>query len=72
MLDDEDSLKKIRLNIKIFKENRNIFDEKHDRTHRLHNNMFNINIKRILKTIMIDVISKSGLNLMKVLFDALI
>ena len=72
MLDDEDNLKKIHLNMKIFRGNKNIFDEKHNRTHRLYNDMFDTDIERISKTIIIDVISESGLNLMKVLFDALI
>ena len=72
MFDDEGSLKRIRFNMKIFKENKGIFDEKHNRTHRFYNNMFDINVERISKTIMINVISKSDLNLIKVLFDALI
>ena len=72
MFDDGNSLKKIRFNMKIFEKNRDIFNEKHNRTHRLHNDIFESNIERILKTIMTDVILKSGLNFMKELFDALI
>ena len=72
MLDDGGNLKKIRFNIKIFKRNKSIFDEKHNRIHRLYDDMFNINVERISKTTMTDVISESGLNFMKVLFDALI
>ena len=72
MLDSENNLKKIRLNMRIFKRNKNIFDEKHNRTHRLYNDMFDINVEKTSKTIMINVISKSGLNFMKMLFDALI
>ena len=34
--------------------------------------MFETNVERILKTMIIDVILKSDLNFMKVLFDALI
>ena len=72
MLDNEDNLKRIRFNMKIFKENRNIFDEKHNRTYRFYNNTFNINVERISKITMINVISKSDLNFMKMLFDVLI
>ena len=58
--------------MKIFEKNKCIFDEKHDRTHHFYNDMPDTNVERILKITIINVISKSGLNLMKVLFDALI
>ena len=72
MLDNGDSLKKIRFNMKFFEKNKCIFDEKHNRTHYFFNDIFDTNVERILKTTMINVISESGLNLIKVLFDALI
>ena len=72
MLDSGGSLKKIRLNMKIFKRNKSIFDEKHNRTHYLYNNIFDTNVERISKIIMINVISESDLNFIKMLFDALI
>ena len=72
MLDNGDNLKKIRFNMKIFKKNKNIFNEKHNRTHRLYNDIFDTNIERISKTTITNVISKSDLNLIKMLFDALI
>ena len=62
MLDDGDSLKKIRLNMKIFERNKCIFDEKHNRIHRFYNDIFDISVERTSKIKIINVISKSDLD----------
>ena len=72
MLDDGNSLKKIRFNMKIFKEYRDVYDKKHNRIHCFYNDMFEINVERILKTMMTDVVLGCDLNFIKVLFDILI
>ena len=72
MLGGEGSLKKIRFDMKVFKENWDIYNKKHNRNYRIYNDMFKSNVKRTSKAAIIDVISGCGLNLMKVLFDALI
>ena len=58
--------------MKIFKRYRDVYNKKHNQTHCFYNDIFEINIKKISKTTMINVISKCDLNFMKVLFDALI
>ena len=72
MLDDESNLKKIRLNMKIFKKYRDVYNKKHNRTYCFYNDMFKINVERISKTTVIDVVSECDLDLIKVLSDALI
>ena len=72
MLDGGNNLKKIRLNMKIFKRYRDVYDKKHNRTHYFYNDMFETNIERISKTTITNIISKYDLNSMKVLSDALI
>ena len=72
MLDDESNLKRICFNMKSFEKNWDIYNEKHNRIYRFHNDMLETNVERILKMIMINVISGSDLNSMKVLFDALV
>ena len=72
VLGDGSNLKRVYFDIKSFEGNWDICDEKHNRTHRFYNDMFETNVERILKTMIIDVILKSDLNFMKVLFDALI
>ena len=72
MFDDGDNLKKIRLDIRVFKENRDIYDKKHNRNHRIYDNMSKSNVKRISKATMTNVISECDLNFMKMLFNALI
>ena len=72
MFDDENNLRRVRFNIKIFEKNWDICDEKHNRIYRFYNDMLETNVERILKTMMINVISGSDLNFMKMLFDVLI
>ena len=72
MFNDESNLKRVRFNMKSFERNWDIYDEKHNRTHRSYDDMLETSVEKILKTTMIDVISESGLNFMKMLFDALI
>ena len=72
MFDNENNLKRIRLDMKIFKRSYDVFDKKHDRIYHLYDDMSEINVERISKTTMIDVISECNLNLMKILFDVLI
>ena len=72
MLDNENNLKKIRLNMKIFKRCRDVYDKKHNRTHCFYNDIFETNAERIPKTTITNVVSGCDLNLMKMLSDALI
>ena len=72
VLGDGSNLKKIRFDIKIFEKCRGVYNKKHNRTHCFYNDIFEINIERILKTTMTDVVSGCDLNFMKMLSDALI
>ena len=72
MLDDENSLKKIRFDMKIFEKYRDVYNKKHNQIHYFYNDMFETNVEKISKTTMINVVSECDLNSMKMLFDALI
>ena len=58
--------------MKIFRKREDIFNEKYNRAYRLYNNIFEINIKRILKITIIDIILRSYLNSIEKLFNVLI
>ena len=58
--------------MKIFEECRDVYDKKHNRTHYFYDDMFETNVERISKTTITNVISGCDLNLMKMLFNALI
>ena len=65
-------MRRIRFDIKIFEKNCDVFDKKHDRIHRFYDDIFETSVERISKMTMTNVVLKCNLNLMKMLFNALI
>ena len=72
MYDCEDNLRRIYFNVKILKKSENISNEKYNRAYRLYNNIFKINIERITKTKIINIILRNRINFIKRLFNILI
>ena len=72
IFDNGSSLRRIRFDIKIFEKNCDVFDKKHDRIHRFYDDIFETSVERISKMTMTNVVLKCNLNLMKMLFNALI
>ena len=68
----EDSLKRIYFNVRLFRENKDISNKKYSRAYYLYNNIFEISVKRIIETKIIDIILRNRLNFIKRLFNILI
>ena len=58
--------------MKIFKKEESVFSEKHNRAYRLYSDIFEINIKRVIKRTIINTISRDRLNSIKRLSNVLI
>ena len=55
MLDNGSNLKKNYFDIKIFEKSCDIYNEKHNQIYYFYNNIFEINVERILKMMMIII-----------------
>ena len=58
--------------MRFLKKNKNISNEKYNRIYYFYNNKFKINIERIKKIKIINIILRSRLNFIKKLFNVLI
>ena len=58
--------------MRFFRESESTSIEKYNRTYRLYNDIFKIDIERVIKTKIINIILRSRLNSIKRLFNALI
>ena len=58
--------------MRIFKESEDISSEKYSRAYYFYNNIFEVNIKKVIKIIIINAILRDRLNLIKKLFNVLI
>ena len=58
--------------MKFLRENKSISNEKYNRIYYLYNNKLKINIERIIKIKIINIILRDYLNFIKKLFNALI